>query len=182
MIKFALFIVLVSAPLIARADSPQGPVESCNPDKVAQAPAGYACQAGNALWTIDASTYSGKRVYLDLTSKLKVTAPLDESTTLQGARKLCATGGFSLPTGYPSYFKGELGFPNSDSDFTTLEADHFRDVVPGVVSSYHRFLWSTTPAQDSVGIEEAYSLNSLSGEISTDLVFDDSLRVVCISR
>ena len=121
--------------------------DACDPSRVASALPGYTCRAGNAVWRIEEEQYEGVRVYHDLTSDLRVTAPLSYASTLFNAPKLCKNN-FRLPSGYTPDVNGKYGwFPPQDSDFTVLHRDSVRSVVFGMAG--HAFLTSSVGPCDS---------------------------------
>lgn len=151
-------------------------VETCDPSKVEQAAAGYMCRADDVVWKIESQAYAGKRVYRDMKSGIRVTAPLDGKHSQYSAEGLCKNG-FHLPTGYPAGINGKYGLPTQDSDFTTLENDHVRDVVPGIKNNW---LWSSSLfPSNSVS---AFEFNGYDGNI--DIIFRGALyeEVVCVAR
>lgn len=119
-------------------------VDACDPGKVSKAPSGYMCRAGTVMWKVENDTYAGKRVYRDMKSGLKVTEPLDGTSNQYNAGARC-NNGYRLPSGYPSSINGQYGFPNQDSDFTALESDNIRQVVPGMSSHW---FWSSSVVPD----------------------------------
>jgi len=104
---------------------------SCSPEKMANAEKGAICHTATADWQAEGWTSFRKKAYRDLTSKVVVSDLVATSLPLYEAETLCARltqDAWSLPTG------SNLFNHVSNDEFAALEADHIRDVVPGLSS------------------------------------------------
>lgn len=133
-------------------------LESCDPDKVAQANSGYTCSTDGHIWKVESEGFFNKRrVFHDMNSGLTVTAPLDLPFGKKGSPWLdnpACGDGYRLP---------KAG--GATSEFGVLLSDGILDVVPGM-NEENRWFW--TGSVDSQYPNERYIMidGQLGGRVS----------------